>query len=144
MDAIFASVLEGNVDCPKHMDGQAQDIVKKLLVQDPQRRLGCNKSGSRGVQKHQFFKGLDFNALKSRKVSSPHIPLVSGPDDTSMFIKYNNRVSVGGEHISEEEQKMFRRFSTHGDQAGMPQPEFKNRLYPPPQESIATNAAEVA
>lgn len=145
MDQIFAKVLEGDVNCPKHMDPKAQDLINKLLVQDPAKRLGCLKSGSSGIRTHQFFKvsGLDFVELRSRQVTPPHVPSVSGPDDTSMFIKYNNRVSTGSEHISEEDQQLFKRFSSHGDQVVLPPPEFKKRLYPPPKASLATNAPEV-
>lgn len=141
MDSIFANVLDGDLSCPKHMDAQAQDLVKKLLVRDPSRRLGSLKTGSRGVQKHPFFKQVDFNALLNRTTTPPHIPAVSGPDDSSMFAKYSNRVSVGPENISEEEQKMFRRFSSHGDPGAEM---LKKRLYPPPKASLATNAPEVA
>merc|ERR1740123_865982 len=106
MDIIFESVLQGDVNCPKHMDAQARDLVLKLLVQDPAKRLGSLKKGLRGIQRHPFFKGSDWVALRSRKAKSPHVPAVSGPDDTSMFVKYNTRVSVEGEgpqHVSEEE-----------------------------------------
>merc|ERR1740129_1401707 len=143
MDSIFANVLDGDLSCPKHMEVQAQDLVKKLLVRDPSRRLGSLKTGSRGVQKHPFFKQVDFNALLNRTTIPPHIPAVSGPDDSSMFAKYSNRVSVGPENISDEEQKMFRRFSSHGEP--VPGGEaLKQRLYPPPKASLATNAPEVA
>merc|ERR1719221_2291861 len=130
------------------MDPMAKDLVTKLLVSDPTKRIGCLKTGSRGVQKHGFFKGYDFVALKKRQATAPYLPNVKGPDDTSMFVKYTNRVSTGGEHISEEEQKMFRRFSSHGNEGTtVPQtqtPELKKRMYPPPKASLATNAPEIA
>jgi len=145
MDTIFANVLEGNVDCPKHMDAQARDLITKLLMQDPTKRLGSLKNGSKGVQRHPFFKGFDFKACKHRKVKPPHVPTVSGPDDTSMFVKYTNKVAAdaeGGEQMcSEEEQEMFNRFSTQADDYSE---DLKKRIYPPPQASICTNAPEVA
>jgi len=145
MDQIFSNVLEGRIDCPKHMNAQAQDLVKKLLVQDPKKRLGNLKLGSRGLQKHVFFKPVNFKALLFRTSVSPHVPSVSGPCDTSMFAKYSNRVSVGPELVSEEEQVMFRRFSTHASNetpttmGGAPSgaEERKKRLYPDPQASLA-------
>jgi len=145
MDAIFENVLQGDVNCPKHMDSQARDLIMKLLAQDPAKRLGSLKSGRRGIQRHPYFKSCDWTALRSRKAKSPHVPTVSGPDDTSMFVKYdNNRVSVEGHHISEEEQKMFMRFSSHGEETGAPPSDLKDRMYPPPKASLATNAPEVA
>jgi len=153
MDSIFANVLEGNIDCPKHMDPQARDLVTKLLVQDPAKRLGSSKSGSRGLQRHPFFKGVDFQAARSRKLNAPFVPSVSGADDTSMFIKYNgkegqkggDKVELGEETsmmVSEEEQKMFTRFSTHGEEEQ--DADLKKRMYPHPKASLATNAPEVA
>lgn len=144
MDDIFANVIEGKIDCPKHMDASAQDLVTKLLVQDPTKRLGCLKTGPKGLQKHKFFASIDFKSMLNRRQPTPHKPTVSSADDTSMFVKYSNRVSVGAEAITEEEQKMFRRFSTHGDQVIPPVSELKKRMYPQPKASLATNAPELA
>jgi len=144
MDDIFANVVEGKIDCPKHMDASAKDLVTKLLVPNPTKRLGCLKTGAKGLQKHKFFAGIDFRSMLNRRQPAPHKPTVSSADDTSMFAKYSNRVSVGAETVTEEEQKMFRRFSTHGEQVIPPVSELKNRMYPQPKASLATNAPELA
>merc|ERR1712061_592109 len=89
--------------------------------------MGSLAMGSGGVQRHPFFRGLDFNALLSRTAISPHIPAVSGVDDTSMFAVYGNRSTGGMEAISTEEQELFRRFSTHAG-AASPEPEEKETL----------------
>lgn len=46
-------------------------LVEGLLVKDPKRRLGCGADGWRELQRHRFFKGLDWAVLDMRKAPSP-------------------------------------------------------------------------
>ncbi|GAV78677.1 Pkinase domain-containing protein [Cephalotus follicularis] len=39
------------------MMGEARDLIKKLLVKDPRRRLGCSK-GATEIKQHPFFDGI--------------------------------------------------------------------------------------
>lgn len=112
-DQIFKSVLKGEIAHPKHMDPDAQDLVNKLLVHDPSRRLGSLQTGSRGVQKHVFFKTLDFKSLLARTVPPPHVPSIAGPCDTSNFVVSRSRTLGNEEEVTEEEQQQFRRFSAY-------------------------------
>ncbi|KAM7254264.1 hypothetical protein ACFE04_031946 [Oxalis oulophora] len=44
----------------------AQDLIRKLLVKDPRKRLG-NICGSAEIKKHQFFKGVNWALIRSVK-----------------------------------------------------------------------------
>ena len=43
--AIYEKILSGRIDYPKHLDGVAKDLIKKLLTHDRTRRLGNMKVG---------------------------------------------------------------------------------------------------
>lgn len=66
-------------------DVDAQDFVTRLLHPNPARRLGMGKRGARGIMKHPFFAGVDWEKLANRSVEPPYIPEVSDLLDLSNF-----------------------------------------------------------
>jgi len=64
---------------------ELKDLVKKLLVRVPNRRLGCMQGGVAELKQHPWFAGFDWEALAQRKMKAPHVPKVSSPDDASNF-----------------------------------------------------------
>jgi serine/threonine protein kinase len=52
------------------MNPIVKDLISRLLVRDPNRRLGASVLGENGygsLKSHEFFKGLDFNSLFIRE-----------------------------------------------------------------------------
>lgn len=72
---------------PEQMTPETRDIIEKLLERNPQKRLGFNGVGE--VKAHPFFKGVDWETLKTRKA-----PFVISP---SLRISQMspNKVSIG-------------------------------------------------
>jgi hypothetical protein len=50
-----------------------------LLERDPEFRLGAN--GVEEIMNHPFFHGIDWEALKQKKVKPPYNPKVKSPTD---------------------------------------------------------------
>jgi len=111
MDSVFALILENKVDFPKSMNSKACDLIRKLLVEPEAKRLG-SKAGHDSIMRDPWFRGLHWQSLNERRINPPYIPPVKGADDTSMFIRYSDRVSESLEQITPEEQEQFARFST--------------------------------
>ena len=62
----------------------AEDLIKKLLIFQPKRRLGsCEQGGIDGVKLHPFFNGLDWNNLL--RIKAEFVPQLEGEYDTSYF-----------------------------------------------------------
>lgn len=51
-------ILEGEPFYPPSMDPEAADLIRKLLVKSPEKRIGMD-----GVKKHPFFSSVDFSTL---------------------------------------------------------------------------------
>lgn len=66
---IYEKILSGKIEWPRHMDPIAKDLVKKLLVQDRTKRLGNMKNGADDVKKHRWFKHLDWEEVKNKKLT---------------------------------------------------------------------------
>ena len=55
---------------PDQMTQETKDIIEKFLERNPKKRLGAN--GTEEIKSHPFFKGIEWNALKSQK--APFVP----------------------------------------------------------------------
>ena len=59
--AIMEKCRTGQLNLPKNLAGNSRDLVKLLLVEDPNARLETHQ-----IKSHKFFKGLDWDQLKMR------------------------------------------------------------------------------
>ncbi|KAF9121923.1 hypothetical protein BGW39_010156 [Mortierella sp. 14UC] len=72
------------------ISANAQDLIQRFLDKNPKTRLGSGPSGAEAVAQikaHPFFKGIDFERLKTRDVTPPFQPHVGvmGDLDVSNF-----------------------------------------------------------
>ena len=73
-------VEEGEDDIPD----DAQDMIKLLLIQDPEKRLGSSsRGGATLVKEHYFFSDVNWTTLLRQKAE--FIPQLQGEEDTSYF-----------------------------------------------------------
>ncbi|CAB4010712.1 kinase DC2 [Paramuricea clavata] len=86
---IYEKILAGKVEWPKTMDNShAKDLIKKLLVHDRTRRLGCLKNGAEDVKAHKWFRGIDWEVVIQRKLQPPIVPKMRHAGDTRNFDEY--------------------------------------------------------
>ena len=83
-DEIYNAILESQPFYPTHMPNDARDLIQKLLVPEPEERLGYHK-GAEEIMNHQFFKLIDWRALYMREVMPPFRPAIKGRSDVSNF-----------------------------------------------------------
>ncbi|TBU41669.1 kinase-like protein [Dichomitus squalens] len=76
--ADWQKIKQLEYDFPEGFDEQAQDLVRKLLVRDPDQRLGAGPSGSpydmKALRSHPFFASINWRNLWS----GPAPPLEAG------------------------------------------------------------------
>uniref|UniRef100_G3QA73 non-specific serine/threonine protein kinase n=1 Tax=Gasterosteus aculeatus aculeatus TaxID=481459 RepID=G3QA73_GASAC len=78
-------ILRCDPPFPSMIEPTAQDLLRKLLVKDPHRRLGSGPRGSEDIKAHAFFKGLNWADLAQRKVQSPFRPELKSELDVGNF-----------------------------------------------------------
>ncbi|KAL1207744.1 putative serine/threonine protein kinase IRE4 [Cardamine amara subsp. amara] len=84
-EIIFDNILNGKMpwpDVPREMSYEAQDFINRLLVHEPEKRLGAN--GAAEVKSHPFFRGVDWENLALQKAA--FVPQPESIDDTSYFV----------------------------------------------------------
>ena len=69
---IFQNVRESRPVYTKRFPAETRDFVKALLQRTPEERLGANNP--REIREHEFFQGLDWNALLSKEAQAPWVP----------------------------------------------------------------------
>ena len=78
-------IYEKGVEYPKNLTKEAQDLIQKLLVVDPQKRLGQGPNGSDEIKKHPFFKGVNWDDAWKKKIKPPFIPKLKNDTDLRYF-----------------------------------------------------------
>ena len=51
--SIYEKILAGKIEWPAELDPTARDFIRRLLVQDRNKRLGTSKTGTEDVKKHR-------------------------------------------------------------------------------------------
>ena len=59
----------GRLILPKNLTPVTRDLVKRILVPDPEVRLDI-----RDIMKHKFFTGVDWAAVERRFMDPPYVP----------------------------------------------------------------------
>ncbi|RWW31017.1 hypothetical protein GW17_00004385, partial [Ensete ventricosum] len=81
---IFDNILNRKIPwpgVPEEMSLEAQDLIDKLLTEDPHQRLGAN--GASEVKQHVFFKDISWDTLARQKAA--FVPSSDNAFDTSYF-----------------------------------------------------------
>ena len=70
---------------PRHMDEDAKDLINKLLVVDPKKRLGYGIDGCDKSKNHQFFEGVNWNEIWHKQIVPPFKPELDDELDLKYF-----------------------------------------------------------
>jgi serine/threonine protein kinase len=69
---MFDKILNQDIKLKEDLDEDIKDIISKLLVKNPQIRLGAGENGSKydftSLKNHPYFKGIDFDNLQTCEV----------------------------------------------------------------------------
>uniref|UniRef100_A0A671N9M8 Protein kinase C n=1 Tax=Sinocyclocheilus anshuiensis TaxID=1608454 RepID=A0A671N9M8_9TELE len=111
-EELFQSIRTDDPCYPRWLTRDARDILVKLFVREPERRLGVKGN----IRQHAFFRDTDWNALEKRQVEPPFRPTVKSASDCSNFdkefINEKPRLSVTDcIMINSVDQTMFNNFS---------------------------------
>lgn len=110
---IYRKILECKVEFPRHFDSHAKDLIKKLLVLDRTKRLGCLRKGTQDILDHKWFssRGFTWTDVYRKKLRPPIVPIVSHAGDAQNFEDYDDSdESFNHEQARPNEVAMFEDF----------------------------------
>ncbi|XP_061600095.1 ribosomal protein S6 kinase alpha-5 isoform X2 [Cololabis saira] len=82
---IAKRIVKKDPPFPKDMGPLAKDVIQRLLVKDPKKRLGSGPSGAENVKKHPFYQKINWEDLAAKKVPAPFKPVIRDELDVSNF-----------------------------------------------------------
>ena len=74
---VYSLVLNAAPSVPRSFPTEAKELIGLLLRPQPHSRLGALRGGIVDVACHALFDGIDWNALLSRQIEAPLIPVVA-------------------------------------------------------------------
>ncbi|XP_023699259.1 protein kinase C theta type-like isoform X3 [Paramormyrops kingsleyae] len=82
-EELFQSIRTDDPFYPCWLPKSAHDILVKLFVREPEKRLGVKGN----IRQHRFFASVDWSALENRQIKPPFQPTVKSPGDYNNFDK---------------------------------------------------------
>ena len=115
-EEIFDAILNEDLLLPEDMDPMAVDLIQKLLVRDPTKRLGAGPTDAAEVKKHPYFDGINFGKLLALQIPPPYKPHVGSLTDGANFdVSFTsqppNITPIQGSTLQAADQEEFEGFS---------------------------------
>ncbi|XP_047596671.1 protein kinase C theta type isoform X1 [Lutra lutra] len=111
-EELFHSIRMDNPFYPRWLEKEAKDLLVKLFVREPEKRLGVRGD----IRQHPLFREINWEELERKEIDPPFRPKVKSPYDCSNFDKEflneKPRLSFADRAlINSMDQNMFRNFS---------------------------------
>jgi protein-serine/threonine kinase len=84
----YTRIIKAQYTFPKNFPPFAKSLIKKLLVNDPKKRLGVLDKGIEKIRNHPFFSQTNWEDLENKKITPPFTPQLTSLTDTKYFSKY--------------------------------------------------------
>jgi serine/threonine protein kinase len=114
-DEIFDAILSDEPLYPIHMPKDSVDILRKLLIREPEKRLGCGPTDALEVMQHPFFADINWDDIYNKRVKPTYIPQLRDATDTSNFdeefTKEQPKLTPVNSVLTPAMQEQFRGFS---------------------------------
>jgi len=88
----YKAIIATKYMMPESLSTEAKSVIRRTLVNDQRKRLGCGRLGMREFKLHRWFTGIKWDALLKRRMPAPHVPTITSPFDASNFEAYDENV----------------------------------------------------
>ena len=83
---ISKRILKDPPPFPTRLGSVVKDLISKLLIKDPAKRLGGGgQTDAREIKRHPFFRGIDWDRLAKKLIPAPFKPIIKDELDTRNF-----------------------------------------------------------
>ena len=99
---------EKDIIIPDYVSKNAKDLIKKLLVVNPQKRLGSGPGGTQKIKSHPYFSDINWEKAWNKELEPPFVPNLNDEKD-ELDLKYfdkgftSENIETNNESYSEEE-----------------------------------------
>ncbi|GAB0096284.1 Non-specific serine/threonine protein kinase [Sergentomyia squamirostris] len=82
---ISMRIQKGPPPLPERLSSDVRDLISKLLIKDPKKRLGGSKVDAVDIKSHPFFRRIDWVKLVRKEIPAPFRPPKDFETDTGNF-----------------------------------------------------------
>ena len=73
-EKISINIYKQNLIFDNKISEEAKDLIKNLLIFNPENRLGSGVDGGDKIKNHKFFYGINWNDVWGKKLKPPFVP----------------------------------------------------------------------
>ena len=84
-DEIYDAILADEPLYPIHMPRDSVSILQKLLTREPEFRLGSGPTDAQEIMSQPFFRNINWDDIRAKRVEPPFKPQINSATDTSNF-----------------------------------------------------------
>ena len=84
-DEIYDAILADEPLYPIHMPRDSVSILQKLLTREPEFRLGSGPTDAQEIMSQPFFRNINWDDIRAKRVEPPFKPQITNATDTSNF-----------------------------------------------------------
>ncbi|XP_055018061.1 serine/threonine-protein kinase N2-like isoform X2 [Boleophthalmus pectinirostris] len=84
-EEVFDSIVNDDIQYPSCIPPTAVATLQKLLKRNPLKRLGSGERDANEIKGEKFFESIDWDALLSKKLPPPFLPVIKASLDVSNF-----------------------------------------------------------
>ena len=81
-EKLFNSIKTEQVKYQKYLSKEAVDLLSKLFIKDPEKRLGSGPNGLNDIKSHPFFSSINWDSILEKKIKPPFTPKLRSETDT--------------------------------------------------------------
>jgi len=84
VDEMYHKIVHAKLRFPPRLSEECRDLISKLLIRDPDERLGGGANDIEDIKAHRFFNGLDWEALMKKELASLYQPDIESSDTSTL------------------------------------------------------------
>ena len=81
-EKLFHTIKTEQVKFPNFLSKEAVDILTKLFIKDPEKRLGRGPNGLEDIKSQPFFSSINWDSILEKKIKPPFTPKLRSETDT--------------------------------------------------------------
>jgi len=85
MNHMYEKILKAELRCPTYLAPDVVDLIQKLLVRDPVRRLGSGPGDVKELEQQAFLGSLDFKRVYNKEITPVYKPNIGSELDVANF-----------------------------------------------------------
>lgn len=78
---MLQDIVQKQIPMKDYFSAEAKSLLTQLLERKPNKRLGSGKEDASEIMGHPFFRDINWEDLREKRIKAPYKPFTSGPED---------------------------------------------------------------